>query len=338
MKRHLIPVMLFLLCILFSCKIDNLERTNPLDQKAGTSVYKPPPIPVTTIADPVSSTTATLNGTVNAKGTPTNVKFEWGTTTSYGSGKKDATPSSVSGTAPQNVSAGITGLNPDQTYHFRVIATSLNRQENGDDKQFKTLLTVSDNDVNIYIAITIGTQVWMNENLKTTKYNDGTSIPLVTDGTAWTNLTSPGYCWYNNNQATYKTTYGALYNWYAVNTGKLCPTGWHIPTDTEWTTLTTYLGGESVAGGELKETGTTHWTSTTAGTDNSSGFTALPGGNRNFDGSFLLLGNYGYWWSSSPDLTLTDNAWNRGMSNSNTTVTKNSASKKGGFSVRCVKN
>ncbi|MFZ4572381.1 MAG: fibrobacter succinogenes major paralogous domain-containing protein [Bacteroidales bacterium] len=111
--------------------------------------------------------------------------------------------------------------------------------------------TTTDVDGNLYHSVTIGTQVWMDENLKTTKYNDGSSIPLVTDSIAWINMTTPGYCWYHNNAAAYKNTYGALYNWYAVNTGKLAPTGWHVPTDAEWTILVAYLGGELLAGGRI---------------------------------------------------------------------------------------
>ena len=101
-----------------------------------------------------------------------------------------------------------------------------------------TVNTVTDKDDNVYHTVTIGTQTWMAENLKTTKYNDGTAIPLVTDSTAWTSLLTPAYCWYNYDATTYKNTYGALYNWYAVNTGKLAPIGWHVATDAEWTTLT----------------------------------------------------------------------------------------------------
>ena len=139
-----------------------------------------------------------------------------------------------------------------------------------------TPLTATDIDGNVYHTVTIGTQIWMVENLKTTRYNDGSPIPFVTDSSSWSNLTTPGYCWYNND-TTNKNTYGALYNWFAVNTGKLAPTGWHVPTDDEWTTLTTYLGGESIAGGKLKETGTTHWRTPNAGATNEIGFTASSG-------------------------------------------------------------
>ena len=155
--------------------------------------------------------------------------------------------------------------------------------------------TVVDIDGNVYHTVTIGTQVWMVENLKTTKYNDGTAIPLVTDSAAWDELTTPGYCWYNNDSATYKNPYGALYNWYAVSTGKLAPTGWHVPTDSEWAVLTTYVGntyygGLDSAGGALKSTDKTYWLSPNTGATNSSGFSALPGGFRDYVGTFYSIG------------------------------------------------
>ena len=103
----------------------------------------------------------------------------------------------------------------------------------------------------------IGTQTWMAENLRSTTLNDGTDIPFVPDVTAWAALTTPGYCWFQSDSLGY----GALYNWYTVNTGKLCPEGWHVPADEEWTILTDFLGGKSVAGGKLKEAGTYHWQS-----------------------------------------------------------------------------
>ena len=192
---------------------------------------------------------------------------------------------------------------------------------------------VTDIEGNIYNTVTIGTQTWMAENMKATKYNDGTAIPLVTDGMAWSEPT-PGYCFYNNDATTYKNTYGALYNWWTVNTGKLCPAGWHVPTDAEWTTLITYLGGEAVAGGKLKETGRTHWLMWNEGATNESGFTALPGGHRPEDG-FLTIGYAGYWWSSTewPNNPV---AWLRFM-DSSPNVTSCYDVKLDGFSVRCLK-
>jgi uncharacterized protein (TIGR02145 family) len=194
---------------------------------------------------------------------------------------------------------------------------------------------MSDIDGNTYKTVTIGTQIWMAENLRVVRYNNGTTIPLVTDNTAWAGLTTPGYCWYNNDAATNKTTYGALYNWYTVNTGNLCPTGWHVPTDAEWTTLTTYLNGESVAGGKLKETGTAHWASPNTGATNETGFTALPGGYRNYNGTFNNIGYYGYWWSSTE--TSTTNAWNRLLNYNFSNVFRDFNNKEFGFSVRCLR-
>jgi len=119
--------------------------------------------------------------------------------------------------------------------------------------------TVLDIDSNGYRIQALGSQVWLAENLRVTRLNDGTPIPLVTDSTEWDSLTTMGYCWYNNNDSAHRIPYGALYNWHAVNTSKLCPSGWHVPTNIEWDTLVSYLGGNYLAGGMLKEIGTTHW-------------------------------------------------------------------------------
>ena len=156
--------------------------------------------------------------------------------------------------------------------------------------------TITDADGNVYTSLTIGTQIWMKENLKTTKFNDGISIANVKDNAAWEGLTTSAYCWYNNDEATYKVPYGALYNWYAVNTGKLCPTGWHVSTYEDWSQLITHLGGDSAAGGKLKETGFAHWLDPNEGATNESGFTALPGGMRGKI-AFWNTGIYGGWWS-----------------------------------------
>jgi uncharacterized protein (TIGR02145 family) len=212
--------------------------------------------------------------------------------------------------------------------------------------EVEALKGVKDIDNNRYDIITIGTQTWMAENLKTTRYNDGTVIPVITDGTAWVNAqttTSPAYCWYNApNETTNLTTYGALYNWYAINTStngnkNVCPTGWHVPTDGEWTTLTDALGGESVAGGKMKEAGLAHWASPNTGATNESGFAGLPGGFRFSFGSFSFIGGYGYWWSSTEYNTT--NAWGRGLDYSVGYVDRYNVKfgKGSGFSVRCLR-
>jgi uncharacterized protein (TIGR02145 family) len=192
---------------------------------------------------------------------------------------------------------------------------------------------IKDANGNVYTSVTIGTQVWMVENLKTTKYNYGPAIPLVTDNTAWNNLKTPGYCWQNNDIAN-KITYGTLYNWYAVNTDKLCPTGWHVPSNTEWTTLTTNLGGETVSGGKLKEAGTIHWDSPNTGATNESKFTALPGGYRP-GGNFMNIGTAGYWWSSTESTASNASYLIMWCTFSSTAIS--SVIKTDGMSVRCLK-
>ncbi len=193
---------------------------------------------------------------------------------------------------------------------------------------------VKDADGNSYKLVKIGNQLWMAENLKTTKYNDGTLIPLVTDTVDWSILTTPAYCWPNNHDST-KYTYGGLYNWHTVNTGNLCPTGWHLPSDAEWTELTNYLGGVSVAGGKMKETGTAHWTSPNTGATNESGFSGLPGGNRSYNGLFDYFGSRSYWWSSTENTA--DNALVRYLVYNGANIIRISYNKKNGYSVRCLR-
>ena len=167
------------------------------------------------------------------------------------------------------------------------------------------------------------------------KYRDGSSITNITDGTQWSQAsTSSAGAWCNyNNDASNGTTYGKLYNWYAVNDPRgLCHTGWHVPSDAEWTTLTDYLGGTSVVGGAMKST--TGWNNNGNGT-NSSGFTALPGGGRLEDGSFHGVGVLGYWWSSSA--TGSGIAWYRDLDYSDGDVYRNLYDYRNGFSVRCAR-
>jgi uncharacterized protein (TIGR02145 family) len=196
--------------------------------------------------------------------------------------------------------------------------------------------TVTDLDGNVYKSILIGSQTWMAENLKTTKYNNGTSIPLVTDTTSWSNLSTPAYCWYKNHEVN-KDAFGALYNWYAVNTGKLCPVAWHVPSDSEWTILTNYLGGESVAGGKLKESDTSYWYDPNTGATNETGFSARAGGYRFSSPSafFTQLGYLGCWWST----TEIDKNWayNLLMYFNSKKVQRLFITEGTGMSVRCVK-
>ena len=194
-------------------------------------------------------------------------------------------------------------------------------------------------------AVIIGTQVWATKNLDVATYSDGTTIPQVTDRSAWSSLTTGAWCYYENSTAN-GTTYGKLYNWYAVagihdndpNTPNkvLAPTGWHVPTNAEWTILTDYLGGQSVAGGKMKATGTKLWAAPNTDATNSSGFNCLPGGQRYYDGIFAIIGVYGNWWSSS-DYNSTY-AWYCILSYSGGGAGRGfNHNKINGFSVRCLK-
>lgn len=160
--------------------------------------------------------------------------------------------------------------------------------------------TMTDQDGNIYKTVIIGTQTWMAEDLRTTKYNNGAPIPNITDENVWDVAITGAYANYNNTiDIDTIATFGRLYNWYAVNTGKLAPKGWHVPSDEEWETLTTYLGGADGSAGKLKEIGNTHWEIPNTGATNEIGFTALPGGFRGNSGVYSNIGYTGFWWSSS---------------------------------------
>ena len=196
--------------------------------------------------------------------------------------------------------------------------------------------TVTDIDGNVYKTVKIGSQEWMAENLKTTKFNDGKPIPLISDNYMWNFLTDPRFCWYNNDSISNKKNYGGLYNWYTVNTDKLCPVGWHVPTDAEWITLFTYLRGEQVAGGRLKEKDITHWKAPNKGATDVISFSALPGGYRIVDGYFSQLGLMAYWWTKTEENEY--DAVSRSIAFDEMDVKKDISDKRDGFSVRCVKN
>jgi len=197
---------------------------------------------------------------------------------------------------------------------------------------------VNDIDGNNYKTVAIGTQTWMAENLRTTKYRNGEAIPNVTGNIVWVGLSEAAYCNYENNtDETTMATMGRLYNWFAITDSRnIAPTGWHVATDNEWTTLTNFLGNENNAGGKLKETGNQHWHSPNTGATNTSGFTALPSGRREYDtGLFINDGYDGFWWTSSaynPDYS-----WYRHLHYDVSAIYRANFHKQYGFSVRCVK-
>ena len=232
--------------------------------------------------------------------------------------------------------SNLTGLTAYSKYYVRAYATNSAGTAYGDPFSFMTL--VLDIDGNSYNFVLIGTQLWMADNLKTTKFNDGTTIPLVTDDLTWNSLATPGCCWYKNDIVN-KNIYGVLYNWYTVDpvsngNKNACPVGWHVPTDAEWTILTDHLGGAATAGNYLKEAGLTHWLNINTDATNSSGFTALPGGGRYTPVGFSFLGSKGDWWSSTQLISLQSN-WIREMY-TNSSVFRGNSGTTTGFSIRCI--
>jgi len=203
--------------------------------------------------------------------------------------------------------------------------------------------SVTDIDGNTYKTVTIGDQTWMAENLRTSHYNDGSEIPLVTVDTLWGKLTTAGFCWYSNNPSKYKSVYGALYNWYAVTNDSLdiAPEGWHVPTDADWVVLETYLGAGVLTDGRL--TGGAFlkskegWNSPNLGADNSSGFTGMPVGFRdNQTGLFHNVDRYAFWWSATNSGA--SNAWYRGLGFDYANINRWAYNKNHGMSVRCIQN
>ena len=184
--------------------------------------------------------------------------------------------------------------------------------------------------------VTIGTQIWMTKNLDVTTYRDGTPIPQVTDPTAWANLTTGAWCYYNNGPVN-GPIYGKLYNWYGVNDPRgLAPLGYHVPTDSEHSTLTTFLGGGNLAGGKMKEIGNSHWKNPNSA-NNESGFTALPGGYRYYsiDVSFSSILGYGLWWTTTESSST--HAWYSYLYYLDENSYRSASNKKIGLSVRCIK-
>ncbi len=304
------------------------------------------PVVTTTAVSGVLSTQATSGGNVTSSG--------GGSVTArgvaYGTSQNPTTfgLSTVNGSGIGVFTSSIAGLSPTTLYYVRAYATTSAGTAYGSPVSFTTsaiptftcgISTVSDVDNNTYNTVQIGTQCWTQSNLKVSKYGNGDNIPTGLVNSAWQNTTSGAYAIYNNDPVN-DGLYGKLYNHYAVTDSRgLCPTGWHVPTDAEWTTLENHLGGPSVSGGALKSTVMQPtlggWNPPNTGATNSSGFTALPGGLRFVNGGFDFMTLFGYWWSSS-DLS-GSNAWSRYLSTTNGDVGRNSDGRAYGFSVRCCR-
>lgn len=241
----------------------------------------------------------------------------------------------------------ITGLDMATTYYVRAYATSSAGTSYGNQLSFTTWTalfdtsltygSVTDVDGNTYKTIQIGKQEWMAENLKTTKFNDGTDIPFTPDNDAWLSADSAAYCDYDNDPSN-SDHYGRLYNFSvadSTNTRKVCPAGWHVPSSQEWVILVDTLGGEIVAGGKLKEETTIHWATPNAGATNESGFTALPGGLRSSTGSFSNIAFMGLWWTSAK-MSASGGLY-FGIAFDDAGITDDAHSRSSGLSIRCVK-
>lgn len=240
-----------------------------------------------------------------------------------------------------NFTATISGFTPNITYYVRSYAANSKGIAYGNEQSFTLWINtpgpnVTDIDGNSYTSVKIGTQVWMVQNLRTTKYRNGDLIGTTTPDTLDIRTENkPKYQWIYKGYEDKVTIYGRLYTWYAVSDSRnIAPLGWHVPSYGEWATLIDYLDEQYIPGAKLKETATTHWITPNAGADNSTGFTALPGGNREVDGVFNYIGYHGSWWST--DEYLSDYAWNQYLFYDSSSFIGTFVMKKLGISVRCV--
>jgi len=293
----------------------------------------------TTEVSNVTSTSAVAGGNItdDGGGSITARGVCWGTSPNPTVNK------TTDGTGKGTFTSNITGLEDGTVYYYRAYATNSSGTSYG--QEFSFITPVTDIDGNVYETVKIGNQVWMAKNLLTTKYNDDSAIPNVIDNTEWSALKTGAYCWANNDETTYKPLYGALYNWYAVETGKLCPTGWHVPSDNDYKTLEMSLGmsqdqanGTGLRGTDegSKLKSNNGWSLDGNGS-NSSGFNALPAGYRYYgDGTTKGLGLITYFWTSDAidDLLATF----RRLDAEETEVSRDGTHKEAGKSVRCIKN
>lgn len=318
-------IMMTVLILASGCKKKNEE-----------SSQGPVPVVVTGNYNNVLLNTLEISGSVsnNYGYIVTRCGFCWSTTNQYPKITDDTIV--IPANPPYSFSGIVKGLKGQTKYYIRAFATNKNGSGYGMVVPVTTMDSmISDIDNNHYRLVQIGPQVWMAENLKTTRFNDGEVIPLTEDNATWAALASPSYCW-NSNDISYKVPYGALYNWYAAHSGIISPVGFHVPTKDDWIELIDFLGGVAVAAGALKEAGQSHWEAPNTGADNSSGFTALPGGNRDPTGSFFAPRLFGGWWTSTEKES--NLAWAISVSFNTTQVSITNENKISGFSIRCLKN
>lgn len=294
------------------------------------------PVLTTATVTGINSTSATCGGTITSDGGATITAR--GVCWSTAQNPTIANNKTSDGAGTGSFTSNLLGLSPATPYFVRAYATNSAGTGYGNAATFTTQPaipgTVTDYDGNVYHTVAIGTQVWMVENMKVTHYRNGDPI---TPGKGNKNLKFPltsGHYWNYNNDTSMGRIYGHLYDFYAVADARLiAPPGWHISSDSDWTVLSNYLGADSV-GGKLKEPGFMHWASPNLGATNSTGFTALPGGYRDTDGSFTQSGYYGYFWTSSEYSSV--NGLDRILGFNIAWMMHNSDDKPRGMSVRCV--
>ncbi len=241
------------------------------------------------------------------------------------------------GTGTGTFTSKLTGLSDGTIYYVRAYATNSAGTAYGAQTLFTTgSNSVTDIDGHLYETVIFDGKVWMTQNLYVTKYNNGDAIPNITDKAVWSTLTTGSFAVYNNENNNVGT-YGLLYNWYAVGDARgICPSGWHVATDAEWSSLSDFLGGKEISGGKLKSVGTTEWTIPNKGATNQSGFTGLPGGARGSNGNYGSIGAYGFFWTNTALSLQFANYYY--LDYSTTALERSDSDKKLGLSVRCVRN
>lgn len=328
-----------------SCNPDNPQPDDP-------PVTGAPPVIVTASVPAITNTTLSLTVTVKPGNLPTNVSIQYGETTSYGK-EVFSGQNPVTGDTNVDVDAKISGLKSGQSYHYRLKAINSEGTAFGEDRVFST--TVADIDGNRYNILTIDAQTWMVENLKTTRYRNGdligTSNPADLD---LRGHTDPKYQWAPAANEDNVAVFGRLYTWYAATDARnICPEGWHLPSDEEWTILENYLIASgfnydgSLTGYKIAKavSSTMYWdyssvTGSAGNTDfpekrNATGFTALPSGYRDYYGPFSTIGGSAFWWTSTGVLPST--AYYRAIQSNYLFISRNGYTKQDGFSVRCIR-
>ncbi len=318
----------FILLMIVSCSKD--KSSNP-------AAPRTPTVTTAGVTD-ITQSTATCGGTVTSDGGA--AVFYRGVCWRTDSLPTYADTRTYDSTGIGTFSSLMTELVPSTKYYVRAYAMNDIGLGYGAADSFVTTQdtisgSVTDIDGNIYATIRIGTQWWMAENLRVNHYRNGDLIPAISDSVAWAADTTGASCEFNNDTSMV-AVYGKLYNWYAINnSSNIAPAGWHVPTDAEWQTLVTYLGGYTVAGGKMKEVGTAHWNSPNTGATNESGFTALPAGFRYINGVFYQMGGYAFFWSSTE--ANSSAAWDHYVVSAGAEASGSFDLKRHGFSVRCIK-